>query len=229
MSKQRFIPFILKYALLVALLLVGFAQLRVETVSRGRIYDGVDEVPVRPVGLLLGTSRYTRSGSPSPFFDARIRAAAELYHRGRIGVILASGDNAHISYNEPVEMRRALERAGVPTDAIVKDFAGFRTLDSVARAQLVFGQMQLTIISQRFHLGRALLTAHHYSIDAIGYAADPVGGYPGLRVWVREVLARTLAVLDLYVFGTQPRYTGDPVPIGPPAQPLIDAEAADED
>ncbi len=211
-----------------ALLFAGFAQARVDTVSRGRIYESIDELPDRSVGLLLGTSQFTRSGSPSPFFDARIRAASELYHRGKIGVILASGDNAHVSYNEPVQMRRALERAGVPTDAIVKDFAGFRTLDSVARAQLVFGQTELTIVSQRFHLGRALLVAHHYSIDAIGYAADPVGGYAGLRVWLREVLARTLAVLDLYVFATQPRYTGDPVPIGVRGEPILDVEAIDE-
>ena len=213
MQHLRFIPYLVIHGILAALALVLFANVQIARASEGRVYHAADSIPENSVGLLLGTSPYLVSGRLNPFFEHRIRAAVELLRAGRIEYILASGDNEHRSYNEPVQMKKALLAAGVPEAAIVLDFAGFRTLDSVVRASEVFGQERLTVISQEFHTRRALYIASRYTIDAVAFAADDVGGYTGVRMQLREQLARTLAVLDVQVLGTRPRFLGEPVPV----------------
>ncbi|HKJ86177.1 MAG TPA: ElyC/SanA/YdcF family protein [Spirochaetia bacterium] len=213
MRQIRFLPFLILYAALGALLIGGIANMEVLRASEGRLYRDIREVPVNKVGLLLGTSQFGVDGHPNPYFTHRIRATAELYRAGKIRFIIASGDNEHLSYNEPLQMKKALIAEGIPEEAIVLDFAGFRTLDSVVRAGAVFGQNRLTIISQEFHTQRALYIAEHYSLDAVAYRAGDVPGYTGLRMHGRELLARTLAVLDLHVLRTEPRFLGEPIPV----------------
>ncbi|MFW6313737.1 MAG: SanA/YdcF family protein [Spirochaetota bacterium] len=213
MQPIRFFPFLILYAVLGALLIGGIANVDVLRSSQGRLYREIHEVPVNKVGLLLGTSQFGVDGHPNPFFTNRIRATAELYRAGKIEFVIASGDNEHLSYNEPLQMKKALIAEGVPEEAIVLDFAGFRTLDSVVRAAAVFGQTRLTIISQEFHTQRALYIARHYSLEAVAYRARSVPGYRGLRMHGREFLARTLAVLDLHVLRTEPRFLGEPIPV----------------
>jgi SanA protein len=170
----------------------------------------ISEIPVNDVGLLLGTSKYNRNGKPNPFFVNRIQAAADLYHAGKIKHIIVSGDNGALSYNEPRDMRRALVKQGVPESSITLDFAGFRTLDSVVRSKKVFGQNNITIISQRFHNQRALFIAGHYNMNAVGFCAiDPPDSsfYP---IFFREVFARMKAVIDLYVLHQKPKFLGKP-------------------
>lgn len=210
MRIPRFIPFLVIHGFLAALVLVVFANLHVALASEGRVYRTVEAVPVNRVGLLLGTSPFMVGGRLNPFFEHRIRAAVDLLRAGRIEYILASGDNEHRTYNEPAHMKRALMAAGVPESRIVLDFAGFRTLDSVVRASVVFGQERFTVISQEFHTHRALYIARRYAIDAVAFVAEGVEGYTGVRMYLREQLARTLAVLDVQVLGTQPRFLGDP-------------------
>lgn len=102
------------------------------------------------------------------FFSTRIEAAKTLYERGKIKHILVSGDNSTAAYNEPESMRKALLKAGIPKEDITLDYAGFRTLDSVVRANVIFGQENgFTIISQPFHVERALFLARANGIDAI--------------------------------------------------------------
>jgi SanA protein len=211
MRTPRLLPFALLHGLIAAAVLVLVANVQVERAEHGRLYRTAEGVPWNRVGLLLGTSPYEVGGALNPFFEHRIRAASELFAAGRVEYILASGDNAHHSYNEPVEMKKALIAAGIPESAIVLDFAGFRTLDSVVRAAEVFGQRRFTVISQEFHAGRALYVADHYGLDVVAYMATGVGGYTGARMHAREFLARTLAVLDLHVLGTEPRFLGEPV------------------
>lgn len=168
--------------------------------------------------LVLGTSRLSRSGRPNPFFEARMDHAAMLVRRGVVAGLVVSGDNAHVSYNEPAHMTAALVQRGVDAARIVPDFAGFRTLDSVVRMTEVFGQRRFLVVSQRFHVERALFVAHAHGIDAWGSAARDVGGSADLSVRLREYLARVRAVLDVYVLNTAPRFLGEPVPIEfPPA------------
>lgn len=203
--------FVIKAAAIVAVGVVVFANVSVSRFARGAIYSHPEEVPYNQVGLLLGTSRYLRSGQPNPYFHYRIAAAGELYDAGKIKVIVASGDNAHHSYNEPVSMKQELIRRGIPETAILLDYAGFSTLDSVIRVHRVFGQERFTVISQEFHNQRALYIAHHHSLEAVGYNAQPVSGPLGIRTSVREYLARVKAVFDVHVLGTEPRFLGDQI------------------
>lgn len=201
----RFLWYLLRYGLLAAVLSIAFANAVVLRASNHRLFSSVEAVPHNRVGLLLGTSPYLPGGRVNPFFVNRIAAAAELYLAGKVEVVVASGDNEHRSYNEPAHMQEALLEAGVPPEAIMVDAAGFRTLDSVVRMESVFGLRQFTVISQEFHNRRALFIAKEFSLDAVAYNARDVGGYSGLRTMAREHLARTLAVLDVYLLGTRPR------------------------
>lgn len=120
-----------------------------------------------------------------------------LFEQGKIEYVVVSGDNSTNSYNEPLYMKNALLRAGVPEDKIIMDFAGFRTLDSVVRAKEIFSLTDdLTIISQPFHLERALFIAKLHKINAIGYAAADVNLSYGMQTYIREIGARWLAIYD---------------------------------
>lgn len=141
------------------LVMTVLATLIIESSAGDYLYDSIDDIPYNRAGLLLGTTPYRAGGGRNPYFYERIDAAARLYRAGKISMIIVSGDNATRKYNEPRAMRRALIRAGVPGKAIVFDFAGFRTLDSIVRASLVFGQSSVTIISQRFQNLRAVYIA----------------------------------------------------------------------
>ena len=200
----------LKIALIVFLIMFVFVMLTnlwVYSSTQEQVFTELDDVPYAPVGIVLGTSPMTSAGDPNPYFEERITAAAELYARHKIGHILVSGDNATIYYNEPEKMRQALLRKGVPESAITLDYAGFRTLDSMFRCKMVFGQNQVTVVTQPFHAYRALFIAEYLRMDARAYAAktDSSGG---LRLAVREYLARTLAVWDLYVIKREPKFLG---------------------
>lgn len=183
-------------------------------------YDSLNNIPHNEVGLLLGTSSKMSDGQPNPFFNNRIRAAAMLYRKGKIDYILVSGDNRHISYNEPRQMTNALVRAGVPKDRIVSDYAGFSTIDSVARASKVFMLKKVTIISQEFHNERALFIAKNEGMEAIAFnASDPTSFFNHYSVYIREFFARIKCILDIYFLNTQPTFLGEPVQIGNSAMP----------
>ncbi len=174
---------------------------------RWGIYSDTDSIPERSVGVLLGTSPWV--GGSNLFFTTRIEATKELYERGKIHHIIVSGDNANATYNEPEYMKNALLKAGIPKDDITMDFAGFRTLDSVVRAKEVFSlSWGFTIISQPFHVERALYLAHANGIDAIGYGAANVSLKYWLYAYLREIPARWLALYDAW-FGTEATVLGE--------------------
>jgi SanA protein len=127
---------------------------------------------------------------------------------GKVKRLLVSGDNHLHGYNEPADMKRALIAARVPANVITLDYAGLRTLDSIVRAEKVFGLRRFTIISQREHDERALLIAEHYGIDAIAYAADDVSFGYAVRAHIHEWLAQVKVVLDLFILHTAPKYLG---------------------
>ena len=146
-----------------ALLLAG-AWATVDWLSDGAITDSIAALTPAEAGLVLGTSRLERGGFANPYFLNRIEAAAALYKSGKVKYLIVSGNQsgggrANGGYDEPTDMRDALVAAGVPAKAIYRDYAGFRTLDSVLRAHEVFGQERVIIVSQHFHLARALFLA----------------------------------------------------------------------
>lgn len=187
--------------------------------TTGMIYMNVDDVPARKYGLLLGTSPGAQNSNL--FFSTRIEAAKILYEKGKIEYIIVSGDNSTSSYNEPLYMKTELERRGVATDKIVMDYAGFRTLDSVLRAKEIFSLTDdITIISQPFHLERALFLAKFHKINAIGFGAADVSLKYGLQTYIREIGARWLAMYDT-IRGTQATVLGDKVEISENAEKNI--------
>ncbi len=175
--------------------------------------DELMEIPEFETGLLLGTSKYVIGGSKNMYYKYRLKAAYELWKNGRIKNILVSGDNATVYYNEPQTIKEDLIKMGVPDTVIYLDYAGFRTFDSVVRAQKVFMQDSILIISQRFHNLRALFIADKVGIFARAYNAHAVTEELDLKTQIRERLARVKALLDIYVLNTEPRYLGKPVKI----------------
>lgn len=181
--------------------------------SKPYVYDHLKWVPESKVALVLGTSPYTSSGSENLLFNYRIKAAAQLMQAGKVEHLLLSGSNPSRHYNEPQLMYQALERQGVSGADMTMDFAGFRTLDSVVRASKVFGLDRYTIVSQRYHNFRAVFIARHKGIDAIGYSWPDEDARQPFWTEAREFVARVVAVLDLFVLHSKPRYLGEPVPI----------------
>ena len=182
--------------------------------SNGRVYTMVDDVPSREVGLLLGCAKYVNGGRENLFFRHRIDCTVELYRNGKIQFIIVSGDNSRKDYDEPTDMRVALREEGIPDEVIYSDFAGFNTLDSVVRAKKVFGQSRLLVISQEFHVRRAIYIGQKNGIDLIGVCAKDVNGPNGIRTRFREYLARVKAVLDVSLFHRSPHFLGKPVLVG---------------
>ena len=121
--------------------------------------------------MVLGTSKYVTKGKTNKYYDYRLEASKRLIDQDKVDYLLLSGDNRTIQYNEPRTMFLDLRKMGVSESVMFKDFAGFRTLDSVVRANKVFQVPSFTIISQKFHCERALLIAKHYDIDAICFTA----------------------------------------------------------
>jgi len=198
--------------------------------SDAYLYTDWALLPDNDVGIVLGTSPYAADGEPSAFFQGRIRAAAELYKLGKIKVLIVSGANPDSTYNEPRKMLQALIKAGVPPTAIKMDFAGFRTLDSMVRAQAVWGLSRFTVITQRNHSYRAVFLARKIGAHAVGFVA-PLGlegNEMGRRNPTREIFARAKAVLDIAVLNTQPKFLGTPESIEIPEEPSPDSAVDSE-
>ena len=206
---RKVLCILLVLAGLVAVLVV-VCNLRISSYSSGRLYSDLASVPHHHAALLLGTSSNLRNGHPNPYFHYRIDAAAALLAAGKVDKILVSGDNRHASYNEPQQMRKALQTRGVPDSLIVLDYAGFRTLDSVVRAREVFGQSSFIVVSQRFHNERALFLAGKHGIDAVGFNAPDVRSMRALKTHARELLARVKVFIDLAVH-RGPHFLGERV------------------
>lgn len=211
---MKLLPLVRISAVLI-IVLIGTAFLVDRWISAStadRIFSDPSHIPSRSIGLVLGTSKYI-ARTLNPYYDYRISAALELYRQGKVNVLLLSGDNAHRSYNEPWTMKRDLLKAGIPEQDIVLDYAGFRTLDSVVRAKNVFDADHFVIITQKFHCERALFIAQSNNIDAICLAVTEPRGIAGLKIRLREILARVKAVIDVYILDVQPRFPGPKEPI----------------
>ncbi|HEY9005689.1 MAG TPA: ElyC/SanA/YdcF family protein [Ohtaekwangia sp.] len=176
--------------------------------TKDKVYDDISQLPAHRVALVLGTSNKLAGGKVNPFFEKRMETAAMLFRLGKIDHFILSGDNSSRYYNEPAAMRKALMKLGVPDSAITLDYAGLRTLDSIVRSQKIFGQDKITIITQPFHSYRALFISQYYNLDAVAMVAEEPDFEYSVRVRLREYLARTKAVLDLYVLKTVPRHLG---------------------
>jgi SanA protein len=182
--------------------------------ARQRIFR-VDEAPAKPVAIVFGAGLW-RDGSPTPVLRDRVAAAAELYFAGKVERLLLSGDNQYIDYNEPGAMRLYALELGVPDEALVLDYAGRRTYDTCYRARDIFGVSDAILVTQNFHLPRALYICQTLGLNAVGVSADRRIYRPrSLAFWnLREVPATLAALWEVHVSKPVP-VLGDPEPIFP--------------
>ena len=180
--------------------------------SMNRIYQKED-APNERLAIVFGAG-LRRDGTPTPILRDRVETAASLYFSGRVEKLLMSGDNSFLYYNEPESMRQYAISLGVPESAIAMDFAGSRTYDTCYRAKAIFGMESALLVTQKFHLPRALFLCNALGLDAYGVEANNRNYRDGaLFIWnFREQLATVGAFLDVYVNSPLP-ILGEPEPL----------------
>ncbi|MFF7751256.1 vancomycin high temperature exclusion protein [Streptomyces sp. NPDC007971] len=167
------------------------------------------DAPRAEVAVVFGAGLW--NGEPSPYLAHRLDAAAKLYRAGRIEVVLVTGDNSRKDYDEPDAMRAYLTKHGVPAGRIVSDYAGFDTWDSCVRARKIFGVHRAVLISQGFHIRRAVALCEAAGVASYGIGVDAKHDVTWYYGGTREVFAAGKAVLDA-VFRPDPVFLGPKEP-----------------
>lgn len=206
----------LKWIVLISVILViavtWIANNLIEKSSDEFVFNDLNKIPHNKVGLLLGTSKFLKSGLPNQYFSNRIQATVDLYKSHKIEFVVISGDNSKKDYNEPLDMKNELIKNGIPENKIYLDYAGFRTYDSVIRLDKIFGQKSFTIISQDFHNRRAIYIAKSKDLKAIGFNAKDIDLYNGFKTKLREKFARVKVFVDILI-NKEPKYLGQRIEI----------------
>ncbi len=196
----------------ICLITILISNLVVEKSTNKKVFCSTTEIPHNKVGLLLGTSKKLPNGNINLYYQYRLEAACKLFKEGKIDFVLVSGDNSTKYYNEPMTIKNDLIKMGIPAHKIFLDYAGFRTLDSVIRCKEIFGQEDITIISQKFHNERAIFIASQKGINAIGFNAKDVTIRYGIKTLLRERFARVKMMLDL-ISSKKPKFLGEKIEI----------------
>ena len=198
----------------IALGLLAFLLPRLITAisSHSHIYS-IEDAPVRRVAVVFGAGLW-RDGSPTPVLRDRVETAARLYFDGKVEKLLMSGTNLVVEYNEPESMRQYALSLGIPDEDIVLDYAGRRTYDTCYRAKAIFQIDAPVLITQAFHLPRAVYTCRSLGMDAIGVTADQRDyRSSSLLYWsLRELPATLSALLEVHILRPEP-VLGEPLPI----------------
>lgn len=177
--------------------LIIFTTLIVNIYSINKIFVDPQDIPHKKIILVLGTSKYAQSGAENIFYKNRIAAVVKLYEEKKIKKIIVSG-HADGGYNEPKKMKLDLVSFGIPPEIIWKDEYGDRTIDSVLNLKNNYNiDSNVLIVSQKFHIQRALLIAGIYKIEATGFSADSPMLRHGLRTYFREIFARIYLLWDI--------------------------------
>ncbi len=174
-----------------------------------KIYASAEQVPATAVAIVFG------AGIGSREFSDRITTAVALYKLGKVKKILMTGDNGQLSYNEPQAMKKVAIKLGVPAADITCDYAGFRTYDSLYRARDIFEVKQAVLVTQRYHLPRAMFLAEKIGLEVVGVDAG-IQSYGAIQSWydLREIAAAEAAWFDV-MNGRKPKYLGKKEPLMP--------------
>jgi SanA protein len=214
MSKQiwKFIRNLIFALAAVGLLVLIVPRIITSIYSWTRTYT-VTTAPTNRIAIVFGAG-LMRNGQPTLILKDRVKTAAQLYLDGKVQKLLMSGDNRAVNYNEPEAMRQYAVSLGVPNDAMILDYAGRRTYDTCYRAQAIFGIDSALLVTQQFHLPRALFLCNMLGVQAAGVTANNYGYWPPLMwIWnIREQLATVGAFWDVYVEKPLP-VLGKPEPI----------------
>ena len=214
---KKFWTFLRRFALTLGLLgLFGLLLPRFILVlyAKPRTFS-VKDVSPRRVAIVFGAGLW-RDGTPTPVLRDRVQIAANLYFEGKVEKLLMSGDNRFVDYNEPESMRQYALSLGVPDEAIVLDYAGRRTYDTCYRARDIFRVDSAILVTQGFHLPRALFLCNMLGVDGVGVPAD-IQYYRKISraIWgFREALATLDAINDIFYKRPLP-VLGNPEPIFP--------------
>jgi SanA protein len=212
---RKLVKFLLRgllFAVLAGLLVLGIPHLVAEIYSRPRLYTAESALHT-PVAIVFGAG-LQRNGTPSPILRDRVETAARLYTAGKVDKILMSGDNRFLNYNEPGAMRDYAISLGVPEKDIVLDYAGRRTYDTCYRARHIFEVSNAILVTQSFHMQRALFTCNNLGVQSTGVPAE-VRKYlrRSYAYWfLRELPATTVALWEVWVTRPLP-VLGKPEPI----------------
>ena len=206
--RGSFLPAVFLAALFAAA--VGDCLRAVHRTADGAIHAGIRDMPAAFTAIVLGCR--VNGDDPSRCLEERLQAALELYRSGRVQRLLLSGDHGTKGYDEVNTMKDWLVFRDVPEAHIFLDHAGFDTYDSMVRARKVFQVDNAVIVSQYFHLPRAVYLARAAGLRAVAFAAHPPGGSACRGSAVREPLACVKAVLDARL-AFAPRYLGPPIPV----------------
>ena len=206
-----FIPFIIVFLLICGIIFL-FIYIRTEVTGkyRPRIYT-VHTVPEKKVCLILGASIW--GDEPSHVLEDRLLVGIDLYKMGKVEKLLLSGDHGNTNYYEVNTMKKYILSHNVNEHDIFMDHAGFRTYDSCYRARDIFGLNNLIIVTNMFHLPRALYIACELGLDAVGVPSDLRTYITAGRNNVREFFAQYKAFLDIRILKPLPRFLGPPVDI----------------
>ena len=190
-----------------------FPRLITGLMSVKKIYSEWETIPARKVAIVFGAG-LTRNGTVTRVLKDRVDAAAMLYKNGTVEKLLMSGDNRFIDYNEPAAMFDYAISVGIPAEDIVLDYAGRRTYDTCYRAREIFGITEAILVTQRFHLPRALFICNQLGVQSDGFNADMTYYLKRSRViWnIRELPATLVALVDVWITHPVP-VLGEPEPI----------------
>jgi len=202
---------ILRLALF-SVLVLSIPRLITGLYAANRIYEAGDS-PHKRVAIVFGAG-LRRDGTPTAILRDRVETAVDLYSSGKVEKILMSGDNRFADYNEPESMRQYALSLGIPAEAIALDYAGRRTYDTCYRAKAIFGVQSALLVSQKFHLPRALFLCNTLGLESDGVEANQRRYRRiSLLLWnLREQLATVGAFLDVYVSNPLP-VLGNPEPL----------------
>jgi vancomycin permeability regulator SanA len=199
---------------LAAILMIFAYKVWIDIQTDNLIYSYTDpNLPSRHVALVFGAGLNV-GGGPSPVLYDRVATAADLYKANKVGKLLMTGDNSTATHNEVEAMRRTAIELGVPKEDIVLDYAGLSTWDSCYRAREIFSLSEATLVTQRFHLPRAVYTCNQLGVNSIGVAADRQP-YPTSYNEARELPALASTAWNLLT-GRQPRFLGEKVDVDNP-------------
>lgn len=190
------------------LVIVMLVPLGMRALVKKHIYDAPDNVPQTRAALVLGAS--VARGKPSPVLEERAHTAVALYMMGKVSKILVTGDNGALTHDEVTPVRKYLTDAGVEPEDIFLDHAGFDTYSSMYRARDVFQADSLAIVTQDFHIPRAVFVARRLGIQA--YGVVPERGQGDVYDYIREIPASVKALYDLAI-GRAPKYLGEAIPL----------------
>jgi SanA protein len=202
--------YIIRFALLFLVFII-FVNIIITVKSRKYIYSDIDSIPKCYTGIVLGAQVY-QLGVPSNFLQDRLDKAIELYKSNKISRFLLSGDHGQNNYDEVNTMKKYLLENGVDTNDIFLDHAGFDTYNTMFRAKEIFEVKDVIIITQNFHLPRAVYIARRLGLGAYGISADKQKYSSLSYLKKREKIANIKAYLELLIH-KKPKYLGEKIPI----------------